>query len=222
MILSYSKSTILIFVLLSTGIYAQVADQILVEPGMNLAWPSKGRWSFNTAIENRTEVEENKEALHVQLAHFTSYEVGFYGKVALGIMYRELFDKDRPEELRITEQYSYGKRYNQLRLVHRARVEQRIRENDITHRLRYQFSADLPLEGLELDAREFYIAGSLESLLSLNRSNSPEIDQRFSVTLGNRILSNLKVQLTTQYRFENYAQETFTRLFFSLGTFYKL
>ena len=58
-----------------------------------------------------------------------------------------------------------------LRTQQRFRLEQRFRGRReeplaLSHRLRYQFSFERPLQGLELDAGEWFFVGSAELLLS--------------------------------------------------------
>jgi hypothetical protein len=42
--------------------------------------------------------------LHIQAAQFASHEMGFYSQIGVGVMYRELFDDSKLEEVRLAEQ----------------------------------------------------------------------------------------------------------------------
>ena len=208
--------------MISAVSHAQFADVYLTDPAVNFSWSSDTRWGTNTAFGYRATLggEVPANSLHVQAAQFVTYEVGFAGSLGLGLMYRELFDEQSPEELRLTSQYSNAQFFNALRIVHRGRLEQRFRGGITTHRIRYRLSADIPLSGLALDTGEFYAALSTESLLNLEDESAPEWDQRFTLKLGHKTTSSLKLQLNTQYRFEAYNQQVERRLFFSLETYY--
>lgn len=71
-------------------------------------------------------------------------------------------------ELRPWQQLSLIHRLGKYRLRNRFRIEERWSgsELDFNLRLRYRLSADFPLEGERLDAREFYLNVSSEALLT--------------------------------------------------------
>ena len=85
--------------------FAQIVDDIIVQPSVNISWQTGNRWSFNSVVEQRNSADDGVDALHVQAAQFVGYEVGFYSQIGFVVMYRELFDDSRPEEVRFTEQY---------------------------------------------------------------------------------------------------------------------
>jgi hypothetical protein len=200
--------------------FSQIVDDVIVQPALNISWNTGNRWSFNSAIEQRNSTDGSFEALHIQAAQFASYEVGFYSQIGVGIMYRELFDDSRPEEVRFTEQYVYTRKYNALKIAHRLRWDQRLRAARTTHRWRYRFSSSLPLNGFATDASEFYLTASLETVFIAERSNRPGYDQRFSIGIGRKISKSLKLQLVTEYRFEDFTSTTERLLFLNLGVYY--
>jgi hypothetical protein len=158
--------------------------------------------------------------LHVQGAQYVSYEIGFYSQLGVGIMYRELFDNDRPEELRTTQQFVYSKKYNALKVAHRARWDQRWRGDRLTHRWRYRVSSSLPLNGSVTDPSEFYLTSSLETLFVAENGVAPALDQRFALGLGRQVGSRTKIQLVTEYRTEDFARGIERSLFINLGLYY--
>ena len=132
-------------------------------------------------------------------------------------------DSDAVNELRSTQQYTYGRRYNSLRIVHRLKLDQRFRDSRATvHRFRYRLSADLPLAGLKLDTGEFYIVASLETLLNAASADRPEWDERFVLGLGNQILADLKIQLDIEYRIEAFNINRDQRIFVITALVYNL
>ncbi len=197
---------------------AQEDFSMLIDPEFSLNINTNSRWSYNFNFSNRDILFENKdynfEAQHLQLSHFTSYEIGFYSKVSLGIRYRfkEIFDKDIQDEIRIVEQFGHSRKFNALKIAHRIRLEQRLREI-ITYRTRYRFSAELPLSGQRIDQSEFFIIGNTEALFSVGREERPKLEQRFSIALGNDIWANTKATLGLQYRYEDYTGNPGSELF---------
>lgn len=220
MTLFYSRS--FLFLILPLFSFSQVVDDVTVQPSINISWETGNRWSFNSVIEQRNSTADSFEALHIQAAQFASYDIGFYSQLGLGIMYREVFDDARPEEIRFTEQYVYSRKYNALKVAHRARWDQRLRGDRTTHRWRYRLSSSLPLNGFAADVSEFYLTASLETVFIAERNEKPAYDQRFSLGLGRQINKKLKLQLVTEYRFEDFTANTERLLFLNIGVYYKM
>ncbi|GAL74150.1 hypothetical protein JCM19275_2997 [Nonlabens ulvanivorans] len=160
---------------------AQVVNNYIVQPSINVRWDNSGRWKFNSALEHRSVVNNGWNALHVQAVQFASYEVGFYSQIGMGVMYRELFDDQRPEELRLTEQFVYARKYNNLKIAHRLRWDQRIRGENLTYRWRYRLSGSFPLNGATVDATEFYLTSSIETIFIAQANEKPGYDQRVAI-----------------------------------------
>lgn len=202
--------------------FSQITDDVIVEPSLNISWHNNARWSFNTAISERNRTQGSFEALHIQASQFASYEVGFYSQLGVGVMYRELFDDLRPEEVRFSEQYVYTRKYNALKIAHRLRWDQRLRGDRTTHRWRYRFSSSLPLNGFATDASEFYLTASLETLFIAERDQRPGYDQRFSLGIGKQLSNQLKLQFVTTYRLEDFTAHTDRLLFLNIGVYYAI
>lgn len=206
----------------------QAQTDVYFQPEISVNHSPKNRWSFNFQLANRNLVIKDGahflEAQQLEFSHFTSYESGFYSKVSLGVMYRnkDWFNPENSDEYRVTEQYSFAKKYNALRLSHRLRTEQRYYTGNTVYRGRYRFAADFPLQGASLNHKEFYGSLSAEVLYSLSAKMSPELDQRFTTTLGKQITEQLKLQLGLEYRFENYLNEKSERILISTSAIYKI
>lgn len=202
--------------------FAQIVDDIIVQPSVNISWQTANRLSFNSVVEQRNSTDDGVDALHVQAAQFVGYEVGFYSQIGFVVMYRELFDDSRPEEVRFTEQYVYKRKYNALKVAHRVRWDQRWRGDRTTHRWRYRFSSSLPLNGFATDVSEYYLTASLETVFIAEKAERPGYDQRFSLGLGRQLSKNLKLQIVTEYRFEDFTAETERLLFLNIGMYYQI
>jgi len=185
-------------------------------------------YSHNFSLAKRTYIflEETStfEVRQLDLAHFSNLKIAGNQSVGLGIQYRfrNLFEKDALNELRITQQYNMTHTSGKLRFGHRLRSEQRITAPITLHRFRYRFALDMPLQGEELNVGETYLVATTESLLSAARGNTPEYDQRVTLFYGWLLDKGAKLQLGTEFRSENYTQDTgyvfflLTNLVFSL------
>ncbi|WP_298954685.1 DUF2490 domain-containing protein [uncultured Nonlabens sp.] len=213
---------ILIILLLPATAISQTVDDVIFQPSINVSWNAKTRWSFNTAVAQRSGTQDGFEALHIQATQYASYDIGFYSQIGVGIMYRELFDKDRPEEVRFTEQFVYARKYNALKVAQRLRWDQRLRDDQVTHRWRYRLSGSIPLNGFATNSSEFYITASLETVFIAKNHYRPAYDQRFSLGLGRKLNEKLKLQLIAQYRFEDFTADTQRLAFLNLGIYYQI
>ncbi len=216
--ISYFFRKFLFIFLFSVLGFAQETE-FLFQPEIRLNYNPENRWSFNFELTNRNILgdtdESGFEAQHLEFSHFTSYESGFYSKLSVGIRYRnrELFDSSNSDEFRLTQQYSYQPAYNDIRLGHRIRFEQRFYDDETVFRMRYRFGIDIPLRGLKLNNKEFYTAFTTETLYSLSKKSIPELDQRFTGSLGKKISDGFKLQLSLEYRLENYLNDLNNRFF---------
>ncbi len=217
---------LLFIVLVPLGLYSQENTSLLWEQTMDFNYKLNYRWSFNFGAGFRGELsddisEESVELQpkHFQVSHNSTYNVGFFGKIGAGIMYRwnSIEDIRNDDEVRLTQQYSHARRYNALRIVHRLKTDQRILDNSTTHRFRYRISIDFPLSGLRVDPREFYVVLSTESLLNSAKQIRPEWDQRITLRLGLQIFKGTRLQLDAEYRWENYTGSTDRRIFIKTG-----
>ena len=189
------------------------------------------RWSLNANIGNRNLLTTylGSEAFHFTARHIqaginTAYEIGLYTKLGGGMMYRwnTLGDSDAENELRTTQQFSMARHYNALRIVHRWKADQRFKGSQLEHRLRYRFSTDFPLQGLSLDVNELYLLFSTESIFNFGKDINPMWDQRLNTGLGFQLSKPIKLQLSLQYRWEDYIGATNHRMFVNTQLFYSL
>jgi hypothetical protein len=220
--ISYSSRWYLIFYLCPVLTFSQLAENVVVQPAINISWRGKPAWKFNTAIEQRTTVHPEFEGLHVQVAQFASVEVGFYGRLGLGAMYREVFDQAEPEELRTTQQYVRARTYNNLKIAQRLRWDQRWRGSRLTHRWRYRLSGSIPLAGEVTDPSEYYITGGVETLFVAEADRKPLYDQRLSLGIGRQLSKSCKLQLVGQYRWEDFTATNDRSLFINLAVYKRL
>ena len=168
----------------------------------------------NFSLSNRNYTyQDNKSQLtirQIEIAHFSSLTIDPYKSIGLGVQYRfrEAFESDKENELRLTQQFNITKKTNSARFGNRFRLEQRIQPSNLVHRFRYRFAVDMPLNGLKLDIGEPYLVATTESLLSVGKNIKPMYDQRLTSQIGWSITQHLKAQLGVQFRMENYTEQT--------------
>lgn len=209
------------------NINAQNEFTAYAQPQIALNYKVSPYYYHNFSIENRNYlIEEGQSKFkirHIHLAHFSNLKIKDNQSVALGVQYR--FRKDLeggPNELRLTQQYNLTKQGFAARFGHRLRIEQRITQAQTIHRFRYRFSIDLPLQGERLDIGESYLVGNAETLLSVGNAALPAYDQRFTLQIGWLLGEKAKLQIGTEYRFENFIENTENVLFLLTGLNFSL
>lgn len=209
--MSYIKTVFfLILFFIKTPIIAQNNFTGYLEPQLAINHKVSSLYSTNYSLSTRTYFyKTNATSIHtrqVDLSHFSELKTASNQSIAIGILYRfrTPFENEKENELRITQQYNYRFKTNTIRYGHRARAEQRISPSITTHRLRYRFTADMPLQGEKLDIGEPYFIASTESLMSVAKSRKPSYDQRFSSQIGYLLGTNTKIQFGLEYRIEGY------------------
>lgn len=202
--------------------FSQLADTYLIQPSIHLSYTNGDRWSYLTSIANRNSIEPNTKTLHIQATQHVNYDIGFYTRIGASVMYRESLDNSVRDEWRFSQRFIHARNYNAVKVAHRLQWDQRIRQHNITHRWRYQLSGSLPLNGEQLNTGELYINAAAESLLSTQKNNKPSYDQRVSIAIGVQLLPQLKLQLSHEYRIENYTNNYTSLLFSNISMYYKL
>lgn len=218
-----SQWTLLSFFTALTSILAQENLTGYWQPSLAINYKVTETYSHNFSIQNRNYTFDD-EALglsvrQLDVVHFSNLQIRGNQSLAFGILYRirETFDGGA-NEIRLTQQYNLQAKPNVIRFGHRLRTEQRITKAVTTHRFRYRFSLDFPLQGEQLDVGEPYIVGNVENLLSLAKQISPQYDTRLTLNLGWKLSDTTKFQIGTEYRIEDYAQNL-QHVLFLLSTF---
>ncbi|WP_430411505.1 DUF2490 domain-containing protein [Kordia sp.] len=219
MIISYIRFYFAFAIFLcSYSVFSQNDFTTFFEPLFAVNHKVNDTYKVNFATKARNYIYRDDEfeftMRQFEFIHFSTYSFNSNHSVSAGIMYRfrENFE-DKSNELRLTQQYNYAYRPNVIRFGHRFRSEQRITTDQTVHRFRYRFTIDFPLQGDKLDVGEPYLVTNVESLLSVAKTDLPQIDQRFTTQIGWQWTKNLKLQTGLEYRFENYTNTTSEILF---------
>ena len=182
------------------------------QPTFALNYTVSKNYSHNFSLQNRNFIYTDEafdiSVRQLDLGHFSNLKIAENQSIALGLLYRlrDVFEGGA-NEFRITQQYNLRHKPFVVRYGHRFRVQQRITSALTTHRFRYRFSLDFPLQGEQLDVGEAYFVGNVEQLLSAARTRKPQHDTRFTFFIGWQLTEKMKLQLGTEYRFEDYGQQ---------------
>jgi len=135
--------------------------------------------------------------IRTDLTFFYSYSLNPNWKIAGGLMYRLRNGNDLK---RTIQQLSYSKRSSSFRYGHRLRADQSyVQDLSTVWRFRYRFSVELPLQGADLNDREFYLISSVEMLFITTRDQSA-FEQRLAANLGYYINRSNKFEIGIDYR----------------------
>jgi len=189
-----------------SNLFAQENFTGYLQSQLGIDYKVKGIYSQNFSLSNRNYAIDEGELLlrkrHLDLAHFSKWDIKDNQNVALGVLYRLI--ENFENEFRFTEQFNITDKPNAVRYVHRFRIEQRITKPLTTHRFRYRFALDVPLKGENLDPGEPYFFGTIENLLSVAKNNLPQYDTRLSGQMGWQLNRELKFQIGLEYWIGDY------------------
>ena len=188
--------------------FSQNPSSFFYENEFDLIVPVEGKWFMNIGLGNRGLLQERLDGKkisgyqheHIELNHFTIYIAKESLELSLGLRYRfkELFDPAETDEFRIIEQI--GIEPVNSPLDHRFRLEQRFREHTI-HRLRYRIGYAIPIN------EDFAFGMGTEALYAISTQIRPEAEQRFLLGVENDSFKNFELEVSFNYRMENYARD---------------
>lgn len=193
------------------------------EPYVKLGYEAGKNFSQEFILEERS-TWYNDEAFtfkvkQVDLAHFSKLKLNDKNSVALGLQYRfrENFVKDKENELRFTEEYTYTAQPNGTEFEHRLRAEQRITSSSTSHRFRYNFAVSRSFKESKIKTGDAYMLGDLETLLTVAKAFKPEYEQRIGAGVGWALSDLVKIELITEYRLNDFTQNLGHELYFVTG-----
>jgi hypothetical protein len=192
--------------MLFTGLRAQEDFLGFVEPNFAVGYSLSPSFSQNASIRQRSFFFRDGDfglvARQLDLVLFTRYKWSPGRSASFGIQYRfrDIFEPDSENEIRLTQQFDISYRPNIIRLGHRFRVEQRFFAFGTVHRLRYRIALDGPLQGSQTDVGEFYWIGSVEPVLNLTKGQSPVYNLRVTGWIGYQASPGLQIQFGPEYR----------------------
>lgn len=191
------------------------------EPELNLRLTPENRWDFSFGIASRNLIYADKDLLfkakHLEISHFTRYNIGKYGKIGAGVLYRFIknYDHTSHDELRFTQDLESNLKEDNFRIEQRIRLEERFLQNT-SFRIRFRLSGNLPFNREEIP-KSWSLGVATEALLSLGKYETPSLDQRFTASLRKIFLKNYRASFGMEYRLRNYTKNIYGELYILTG-----
>jgi len=200
----------ILFLLASVSLRAQGLFQFGLLPSLNLNQKLNKGWRLNYRVESRLSGAEGKfseplvsDARHelTDLSVIGSRKVGLNNTLAAGYLLRL---EQSGVTQRTIQQYTLVSGYNAFRLAQRFSTDQTFSKGEAAEfRLRYRLSFDIPLNGQEVDDREFYLKINNEYLNSL-QGGTYGLEVRVVPSLGFAFNDNSKIELGIDYRLSEF------------------
>jgi hypothetical protein len=193
-----------IIILCPLSVPAQSNIEWIWNPEISYSKKVSDRTTFisKLSVFNSLDNTDNKRFLQfIEPQLSASYTLTARWNIGGGYYFRwsePLLDGNRYEH-RLLQQAGYVNYLGDQRLVHRFRLEQRIRTSSYQNRFRYRISFDFPLEGERLDPGETYLVLKNEMMTAFNASDA-DAENRVSVGLGWSLIGSRKLELNLQYR----------------------
>ncbi|WP_121666959.1 DUF2490 domain-containing protein [Mesonia aquimarina] len=219
------KTSVLFFIIAFICVSASAQEDLrmLINPAVNIKVKNDTPWSYKFGVANREVIYRNNQfdpaVRFLEFSHFTSREVGLYGKLSAGVRYRfiEMFPEGFHNELRFIEEYTHSKKVGVYKISHRFRLAQRFKSITV-YRGRYRVAVEFPLNGLRTDNRELSMEINTETVWEMANNFRPTLGQRFTTAFDYNFSEAVKVNFGLEYRYRNYTGRfPYTQLFFLSG-----
>ncbi|WP_199856315.1 DUF2490 domain-containing protein [Lunatibacter salilacus] len=155
------------------------------------------------------------------LQSFIGRRLNPFVKVDMGYQYRL---EEGENTHRSIQQVAILQRSNFFRIGHRIRTDQTFfDEESALLRLRYRYSVQIPLQGINLDPGEKYLSLSNEAIY-MYQDAEDDIENRLVASLGFFIDDNTKYEVGLDYRTDDYLvpQRFRSRLWLKFGVYWSL
>ncbi|NCU31381.1 MAG: DUF2490 domain-containing protein, partial [Candidatus Moranbacteria bacterium] len=195
---------VLFFVFSLTAVAAQSSNQLGILPSLNINKRLPKDWSLNFKAESRQKLYQdnfNYDYLLTDVSIIVANRIRLNTVLAGGYLVRITPDEVKH---RTIQQVSITQRHEFFRLAHRLSMDQTLSNlEDTEFRFRYRVSSEIPLEGLTLDPKEFFLKVSNEYLNSL-QGKDYDLEIRGAAFLGYALTSNSKMELGLDYRADSF------------------
>jgi hypothetical protein len=180
-------------------------------PELQFRVKSGEKRQFTGKIESQhglASIPEGRDAAWRYRHVLTDFQ-GFVGTsinpfISLSAGYQFRLDGGNKDSHRAIQQISFLQRKPTFRLGHRIRTDQTFApEEAIEYRLRYQFSAEIALEGRTVDPGEHYLVLADEVIYSYQGQQSG-LENRFVAALGHLSKSRQKFQVGIDHRTDRF------------------
>ncbi len=202
----------ILFLFACAGLHAQSPWQLGFLPEVTVSHKLSDGWKVTGQIESMQqgwrgtfgeEGEADYHYIRTDLTTVASYKWHPLWSLAGGFLYR--FTEGVTVQ-RFLQQVAAVQRFERLRLGHRLRTDQTFRNEAPEYRLRYRLSAEWPLQGSRVDAKEWYLISSVEQVGSW-QAQSFDWEQRLVSSLGYYFDDSHKLEVGFDYRWDQFLNE---------------
>lgn len=122
---------------------------------------------------------------------------------------------------RSIQQFISVKKYNGFKLAQRLATDQTFeKDTPIAFRLRYRLATEIPLSGLEVDSKEFYLKVNTEFLNEM-QDGSYDAEFRFVPFVGYALSNSQKLEIGIDYRLDSFINQSPEHTFWLGVNWYK-
>ncbi|WP_445748800.1 DUF2490 domain-containing protein [Polaribacter sp.] len=193
------------FYLVSGFVFSQSNFELGLLPKAIFSKEISEKTKWINSVELRTILyDDNFQITHslIDLSTILSQTTGLNQSFNFGYILRA---RDQEIIHRTFQYYNFVNQYGSLKLAHRFAFEQFFQSKKrTTYRIRYQISAEKPLNGERVDVNEFYLKMGNEYLY--NFDNNLEI--RFTPYLGFRATKKDRIEIGFDYRISEFIENS--------------
>lgn len=191
-----------------------------VVPEVALSFKISDRLKISTKVEMFNQVFNNTIGYTysgIESQYFLAYKMNPFLSMAGG--YQLISKPEHVFNHRYIQQIAMVQKYMALKIGHRFRTDQTLKGEKVDFRIRYRLSAEIPLQGHQLDVQEFFSAFSLEPLI-LAAHKEGFIEGRMLAVFGYRSSIKSKIQTAFEYRHRANINKTLEQRFIYRISFY--
>lgn len=201
------KYLLLIIILSYPPAICFAQNQTGIIPQINADFKISESWKMNTKVEGRQLLFQNPfpEGLNeikferLDLEFVAAKKLGAQNAVGGGYLLRR---SNKSFTHRFIQQYSLTQKLIGSRLAHRIRTDQTLEKSKAVQlRLRYRLSWEKPLNGEEVDSKEFYLKLNNEYLGILQKAKT-NLEIRGLASLGYNFSDLDQIETGIDYRLE--------------------
>ena len=191
-------------------IYAQTQTSVGLLPTINYNHKVNKDWDINVKYESRhfmfqrNFMQQKKFEYDYALSDFSvlvGRKSGLNAKVVLGVLTRV---EPGAISYRTIQQYIHQTKICIYRVTHRISADQTFSSHESAKfRLRYRLSAEVPLSGKKVDAKEFYVKLNTETLNSI-QNNTYDLEFRVVPNIGYVINERHKIEFGLDNRLDSF------------------
>ena len=226
-----NKGLIIIGLLIcvSSILKGQTEYELGILPQVNFNASLPAQWKLNAKVESRFGLGDgitgegfNEDVGYIQtdVSLVLAHKVGVRSKVGGGYLSR--FKAGKVIH-RISQFYSTVNKFEGFKLGQRFLMDQTFEAGDpIVYRFRYRLSSEIPLQGQNSDAREFYLKANNE-YLGIFEKESGVLEIRLVPILGFKLKDRNKIETGIDFRLKDIGSGAFnTQGWLYLGWYYSI